>query len=74
MAVSYKTISNALLTSTRDGTYPESEEVLTKDVESSALQSSLQLVEEAKHQIEVGFSPLGPTKLSLTSTATDRYP
>ena len=53
MTVSDAAISDALLISTRDGTYPESEEVLTTDLSASALQPSLQLISEAKQQIEV---------------------
>jgi hypothetical protein len=53
MTVSATDIANALLVSTRDGGYPESEEVLKTDLGASALQSSLQLVNEAKHRIEV---------------------
>lgn len=53
MTVSDAAISDALLVSTRDGTYPESEEVLTTDLSASALRPSLQLISEAKQQIEV---------------------
>jgi protein transport protein DSL1/ZW10 len=54
MTVSDADKSNALLISTRDGTYPESEEILTAGLDGSALESSLQRVNEAKIQIEVG--------------------
>ena len=49
--------SNALLISTRDGTYPESEAVLRAGLDDAALESSLQRVNEAKNQIEVGTLP-----------------
>jgi protein transport protein DSL1/ZW10 len=57
MAVSSAEIATALLNSTRDGTYPESEEVLTTNLSASALQPALQLISEAKQQIEVSGLP-----------------
>lgn len=57
MTVSDAAISDALLISTLDGTYPESEEVLTTDLSASALRPSLQLISEAKQQIEVRGAP-----------------
>lgn len=49
--------STALLVSTRDGTYPESEEVLTANIDGPTLRSSLQRVGEAKNELEVGNLP-----------------
>ena len=66
-------ISNALLISTRDGSYPESEEVLTTDLAASALRPSLQLIEEAKHRIEVGGLPYFLAKSRLIRIGADRY-
>jgi hypothetical protein len=54
MPISDEDVSHALLVSTRDGTYPDSEELLTTDLKFSALSPSVELVNEAKHDIEVG--------------------
>jgi hypothetical protein len=69
MTVSDADLSNALLISTREGTYPESEEVLTADLAVSTLRPSLQLIEEAKRQIEVRhLFPLVVEELLLNQT------
>jgi hypothetical protein len=74
MAVSDAAISNALLISTRDGSYPESEEILTTDIAASALQPSLRRIQEAKHRIEVrGFLQF-LCSIPLTRCRADRYP
>lgn len=72
MTVSDADISKALLISTRDGTYPDSEEILTTDLASSALRPTLQLISEVKETIEVGSPSQVLTKLPLISDRTDR--
>lgn len=57
MTVSDTDLSNALLVSTSDGTYPDSDEVLTTELEGAPLLRSLQLIRESKHGIEVGCLP-----------------
>ncbi|ERF77181.1 hypothetical protein EPUS_06461 [Endocarpon pusillum Z07020] len=64
MTVSNAAISDALLISTRDGTYPESEEVLTTDLSAFALRPSLQLIGEAKQQIETDIRGLSQNSSS----------
>jgi protein transport protein DSL1/ZW10 len=73
MAVSSADMATALLNSTRDGTYPESEEVLTTSLSASALQPALQLVVEAKQQIEVSGLPpsFGQSPANLVFVQTD---
>ena len=46
--------AQALLLSTRDGGYPESESLLTAELGRDALESSIRLIGEGKRQIEVG--------------------
>jgi protein transport protein DSL1/ZW10 len=58
MAIPSADIATALLNSTRDETYPESEEVLTANLSASALQPALQLISEAKQEIEVSCPSL----------------
>lgn len=57
MIVSDAAISDALLISIRDGTYPESEEILTTELSGSVLRPSLQFMSEAKQKIEVRGAP-----------------
>jgi protein transport protein DSL1/ZW10 len=72
MAASSADMATALLNSTRDGTYPESEEVLTTNLSASAFQPALQLIGEAKQQIEVsGLPPVSsrcPANLGFAQT------
>ena len=73
MAVSDARISDALLISTRDGTYPEAEEVLTTDLSASALRPSLQLINDAKQQIEVRVAPQLLDEFLLIIDLVDGY-
>ena len=65
MAVSSADIATAVLNSTRDGTYPESEEVLTSNLSAFSLKPALQLIREAKQQIEVSGLLSLPVNVSL---------
>lgn len=47
-------LPKALLLSVRDGTYPESEFVLTKEIEKDDLSASLKLAREAASELQVG--------------------
>lgn len=74
MTVSDADISNALLISTCDGTYPESEEILKTNLNASALRPSLQLIQKARHRIEVGGLPQLIPGVLLTRVRAGRYP
>ena len=73
MTVTDADISNALLISTCNETYPESDEILTTDLTPPTLRASLQLIEEAKRQTEVGGSSQRLATFFLITVCADRY-
>lgn len=73
MTVSNIDKSDALLISTRDGTYPHSEDVLKATLDDTALESSLQRVNEAKKQIEVGILSMLAMDTFLTDALIDGH-
>lgn len=72
MVLSEPDIPSALLASTRDGTYPESDQILTTDLGASALEQSLQLIREAQSDIEVCHTSFLPRGRNVVANIASR--
>jgi protein transport protein DSL1/ZW10 len=54
-ALSEDRLSRALLQSLKDGTYPDSEEIVSAELPASALSTELQFIRDAREEVKVSL-------------------
>ena len=68
-------ISQALLQSLKDGTYPESEDIVSADLAASAFSTELQFIQDARDEVKVCYDMLQGIATAHISDpiSTERY-
>lgn len=51
-------VSRALLQSLKDGTYPDSEDIISADLQPSALATELDFIRDAREEVKVSQYPV----------------